>query len=100
MDGVGVMATASSAAAFNAPNEGVDAGLMAAPCLAPATSHWFTGLGATDADRTELILTNADDTQAQVDLRFYGRDGRVVVPGSPGLVIDARSTGPSRCPAW
>ena len=37
-------------------------------------------------------MTNADDTQAQVDLRFYGRDGRVVVPGSPGLVIDARSS--------
>lgn len=92
MEGVGVMATASSAAAFNETNQGVDAGLMAAPCLAPATSHWFTGLGASDADRTELILTNADDTQAQVDLRFYGRDGRVVVPGSPGLVIDARSS--------
>jgi hypothetical protein len=90
--GVGVMATASSAAAFSEATEGVDAGLMAAPCLAPATSHWFTGLGASDTDRTELILTNADDAQAQVDLRFYGRNGRVVVPGSPGLVIDARSS--------
>ena len=65
---------------------------MAAPCLAPATTHWFTGLGATDTDRTELVLTNADDAQASVDLRYYGPDGRVVVPGSPGLVIDARST--------
>jgi len=92
MAGVGVMATASSAAAFSVASEGVDAGLMAAPCLAPATSHWFAGLGASDADRTELILTNADDAQAEVDLRFYGRNGRVVVPGSPGLVIEARSS--------
>jgi hypothetical protein len=92
MAGVGVMATASSAAAFSEGSEGVDAGLMAAPCLAPGTSHWFSGLGASEADRTELILTNADDAQAQVDLRFYGRDGRVVVPGSPGLVIEARSS--------
>ena len=92
MAGVGVMATASSAAVFNLTPEGVDAGLMAAPCLAPGTTHWFTGLGATDADRTELVLTNADDAQASVDLRFYGPDGRVVVPGSPGLVIEARST--------
>jgi hypothetical protein len=92
MAGTGVMATASSTAAFNDAAQGVDAGLMAAPCLAPATAHWFTGLGASDTDRTELILTNADDAQAQVDLRFYGRNGRVVVPGSPGLVIDARST--------
>jgi hypothetical protein len=92
MAGVGVMATASSAVAFSEASQGVDAGLMAAPCLAPGTSHWFAGLGASDTDRTELILTNADDAQAQVDLRFYGRDGRVVVPGSPGLVIDARSS--------
>jgi Family of unknown function (DUF5719) len=90
--GVGVMATASSAAVTNLATEGVDAGLMAAPCLTPGTTHWFTGLGGTDTDRTELVLTNADDTQAAVDLRFYGPDGRVVVPGSPGLVIDARDT--------
>ncbi len=92
MAGEGVMATASSAVTFGQAREGVDAGLMAAPCLAPATSHWFTGLGASDADRTDLVLTNADDAQAQVDLRFYGRNGRVVVPGSPGLVIEARSS--------
>jgi hypothetical protein len=92
MGGVGVMATASSAAVFNLATEGVDAGLMAAPCLAPGTTHWFTGLGATDADRTDLVLTNADDAQASVDLRFYGPNGRVVVPGSPGLVIEARKT--------
>ena len=65
---------------------------MAAPCLAPGTSHWFSGVAATEDDRTELILTNADDAQAQVDLRFYGPAGRVVVPGSPGLVVEARST--------
>ena len=92
MTGVGVMATASSAAVFNVSIEGVDAGLMAAPCVTPGTTHWFTGLGATESDRTELVLSNADDSQASVDLRFYGRDGRVVVPGSPGLVIEARQT--------
>jgi hypothetical protein len=91
MAGTGVMATASSAAVFNRATEGVDAGLSAAPCLAPGTTHWFAGLGASDTDRTDLVLTNADDAQASVDLRFYGPDGRVVVPGSPGLVIDAHS---------
>jgi hypothetical protein len=90
--GEGVMATAGSAATLSVATEGVDAGLMAAPCLAPGTSHWFSGVAATEDDRTELILTNADDAQAQVDLRFYGRNGRVVVPGSPGLVVEARST--------
>ena len=57
---------------------------MAAPCLAPGTEHWFVGVGRPKSDRTELVLTNPDDAQAEVDLRFYGQDGRVVVPGSPG----------------
>ena len=89
--GTGVMATASSAAVFNEATEGVDAGLSAAPCLAPGTTHWFSGLGATDADRTDLVLSNADDSSASVDLRFFGPNGRVVVPGSPGLAVQARS---------
>jgi hypothetical protein len=83
----GSMASASSAVIVNDVMEGPEVGLKAAPCLAPGTTHWFSGLGATDADRTDLILTNPDDAQAQVDLRFYGRSGRVAVPGSPGIVI-------------
>ena len=78
------MATASSAVIVGDVMDGPEVGLKAAPCLAPATSHWFSGLGATDDDRTDLILSNPDDAQAQVDLRFYGRSGRVAVPGSPG----------------
>ena len=83
----GSMASASSAVIIGDVLEGSEVGLKAAPCLAPGTAHWFSGLGATDADRTDLILTNPDDAQAQVDLRFYGRGGRVTVPGSPGIVI-------------
>jgi Family of unknown function (DUF5719) len=88
----GSMATASSAVIVGDGVDGPEAGLKAAPCLAPATSHWFSGLGATDADRTDLILSNPDDAQAQVDLRFYGRTGRVAVPGSPGVVISAHES--------
>ena len=83
----GSMASASSAVIVSDVMDGPEVGLKAAPCLAPATSHWFPGLGATDADRTDLILSNPDDAQAQVDLRFYGRSGRVAVPGSPGVLI-------------
>ena len=88
----GAMASTTSGSVLSTAPAGDDAGLAAAPCLTPATAHWFSGLGAEDADRTELILTNPDDTQAEVDLRFYGRLGRVVVPGSPGLTIDAHSS--------
>ncbi len=88
----GAMASTTSGSVLSTAPAGDDAGLAAASCLAPATAHWFSGLGAEDADRTELILTNPDDTQAEVDLRFYGRRGRVVVPGSPGLTVDAHSS--------
>jgi hypothetical protein len=88
----GVMASTSSAVIVGDVMQGPEVGLKAAPCLAPATTHWFPGLGATDADRTDLILSNPDDAQAQVDLRFYGRNGRVVVPGSPGVLIRAHES--------
>lgn len=92
--GEGVMATSGSAVIVGDATEGPEAGLKAAPCLTPATSHWFSGLGATDDDGTDLILTNPDDAQAQVDLRFYGRSGRIVAPGSPGVVIRAHESRP------
>ncbi len=90
----GGMATTSSAVIVDDVKDGTEAGLKAAPCLAPATTHWFSGLGATDEDRTDLILSNPDDAQAQVDLRYYGRSGRIAVPGSPGVVIRGHDTRP------
>lgn len=87
--GDGAMATTSSAVIVGDVDKGQDAGLKAAPCLAPATLHWFSGLGATDDDGTNLILTNPDDAQAQVDLRLYGPTGRMAAQGGAGLVIRA-----------
>lgn len=88
----GAMATALGGVVASSARSGEAAGLMAAPCLAPATEQWFAGLGSDEADRTELILSNPDDAQAEVDLRFYGPNGRVVVPGSPGVVVGAGET--------
>ena len=92
LQGDGVMATASTAMMFSRAGSGSLAGLMSAPCGAPATDHWFVGVGATTDHRTDLVLTNPDQGEAEVDLRFYGRTGLVVVPGSPGLVIEGRSS--------
>ena len=77
---------------FSQARSGSLSGLMAAPCTPPNTEHWFVGVGASADYRTELVLTNPDDGQAEVDLRFYGRNGIVVVPGSPGLIIDGRTS--------
>lgn len=90
--GEGVMATASSGAVVSYAERGELTGLTAAPCTPPSTSHWFVGVGADDDRRTEIVLSNPDDAQAQVDLRFYGRAGLVVVPGSPGLVVPAHAS--------
>jgi hypothetical protein len=89
---VGVMATGASAAVLETATTGEQAGLMAAPCSPPATLQWFPGVGSSGTNKTELILTNPDDSQAVVDLRFFGRDGRVAVPGSPNIAVAGRST--------
>ena len=92
LTGEGVMATAGSGMITSRATKGDQSGLMAATCAAPATEHWFVGVGATTSYRTDLVLTNPDAGQAEVDLRFYGRNGLVVVPGSPGLVVEGGSS--------
>lgn len=92
LTGEGVMAIAGSAMITSSADKGEESGLMAAPCTAPGTDHWFVGVGANPSYRTDLVLTNPDAGQAEVDLRFYGRNGIVVVPGSPGLVIEGGSS--------
>ena len=88
----GMMATGASAAVLETATTGEQAGLMAAPCSPPTTLHWFPGVGSSDTNKTELILTNPDDSQAVVDLRFFGSRGRVAVPGSPNIAVAGRST--------
>ena len=90
--GEGVMATASSGEVFGLGTSGEQQGLMAAPCLTPGTEHWFVGVGAEAEFRSELVLTNPDDAQAEVDLQYFGADGELVVAGSPGLVVEAHDT--------
>jgi len=92
LTGEGALATAGSGAVTSVNASGETAGLMAAPCLVPGTEHWFVGVGSTDSDRTELVLSNPDEASAEVDLRFFGPQGRVVVPGSPGVVVGGRSS--------
>ena len=92
LTGEGIMATAGSGVVSSRATKGELSGLTAAPCTAPATEQWFVGVGANPTYRTELVLTNPDSGQAEVDLRFYGRNGIVVVPGSPGLVIEGGET--------
>jgi Family of unknown function (DUF5719) len=89
---VGMMATGASAAVLETATTGEQTGLMGAPCSPPTTLQWFAGVGSSETNKTELILTNPDDSQAVVDLRFFGRHGRVAVPGSPNIAVAGRSS--------
>lgn len=92
LSGDGGMAGASGGAVVGIGAAGLATGLTAAACLPPETTQWFAGVGSAASDATDLVLTNPDDAQAEVDLRLYGRLGRVAAPGSSGLVIEARSS--------
>jgi hypothetical protein len=65
------------------------AGLAAAECLAPTRSAWLVG-GATTVGRTSwVVLTNADDVDATVDLRLWGATGPLEAPGTSGITVPA-----------
>jgi hypothetical protein len=85
----GVMAGASAGMVYGQTDTGEDRGLSLGPCTSPVVEQWFTGLGATAALRSQLVLTNPDDRQAEVDLEFFGPHGLLTVPGASGLIIPA-----------
>lgn len=88
----GTIAPTAVGAVLSRTSDGAEAGLEAAPCLVPSTSAWLPGIASGASDRTELVLSNSDDAPATVDLTFYGRNGRVAVPGSPGVDVAPRSS--------
>lgn len=88
----GTIASTAVGAVLSRSADGPEAGMQAAPCVVPSTSAWLPGIASGAADRTELVLSNPDDAEASVDLTFYGRSGRVAVPGSSGSDVPARSS--------
>lgn len=88
----GAMASTSGAAVFALAATGPDRGLSIANCAAPATEYWFVGVGSSEEHRTELVLTNPDNSQAIVDLRFFGPDGQQTAPGGVGIAVPSQDT--------
>jgi hypothetical protein len=88
----GSIAPTAVGGVLSSVDDGPEAGLEAAPCLAATTTAWLPGIASGPSDRTELVLSNPDDAGATVDLTFYGRNGRVAVPGSTGGDVGPRSS--------
>ncbi len=66
-------------------------GFAAAACLEPGSETWLVG-GATTTGRTTLItLSNISKVSATVDLGIYSEKGRIIAPGSTGIVVPASS---------
>lgn len=70
---------------------GSERGLSVASCDRPSSAAWFTGVVSSSADTAELVLLNADSSDATVDLTVYGPEGRLAAPGSRGIIVPART---------
>jgi hypothetical protein len=76
-------------------------GLTAVRCTAPGTSAWFVGGSTVVGDTAELVLVNAEDAPAVVDVGAWSSDGPVDPrpgPRHPRAGADAagRTAGPAR----
>ena len=80
-----------SATTRTAASTGSDRGLSLASCGRPGTAAWFTGVISSSAGTGEVILLNADATDATVDLTVYGSQGRLTAPGSRGIIVPAHT---------
>ncbi|WKK71808.1 DUF5719 family protein [Rathayibacter oskolensis] len=69
-------------------NESVS-GLSAHGCAEPTADSWIVA-GSTDVGRTSvLVLANASEVAATVDLTLYGEQGLVSATGATGVVVPA-----------
>ncbi|MEV8214523.1 DUF5719 family protein [Leifsonia sp. NPDC077715] len=67
------------------------AGLAAAACAEPSADTWLVA-GSTSLGQTSLVLlSNASEVDATVDLTIYTESGVVSAPGATGIVVPAGS---------
>ncbi len=64
-------------------------GLAASECVTPARTAWLVGGATTVGRATWIVLSNADDVDAAVDVRLWGNAGPIDAPGTSGLIVAA-----------
>lgn len=89
--GIGPLAPGIAAEMVTQADSGPARGLSGAACVLPGTRFWFVGASTAAGRRDRLVLTNADVTQAVVDLRFWTDNGPVEVPNSTDIAIGPES---------
>lgn len=66
-------------------------GIAAVACPSPATEFWFVGGATVVGSASELLLVNAEDVDAVVDVRIWTADGPADPRPGRGLTVGARS---------
>lgn len=66
-------------------------GLASVTCPAPSTAAWFVGGGTVVGSFTELVLVNAGDVPALVDVRVWTSAGPVDPRPGRGLAVPGRT---------
>ncbi|MGL4831803.1 MAG: DUF5719 family protein [Propionibacteriaceae bacterium] len=78
--------------ALTSMTSGAARGLALSRCKVPATEHYFVGLQSNKTNITQIVLSNADDGEADVDVTFYSEMGRVQAAGSKSITVKAGAT--------
>jgi hypothetical protein len=91
IEGSGALAPFTDGASSALSRRGDDRGLAERACESPATSWWFVGAASVLGHNTRIVLTNADDAPASLDIRVFGESGLLSAPGGRGVVVAART---------
>lgn len=89
--GRGPLAPGATAGQTTRSESGQMRGLAEAQCISPGSDFWFVGAGSQVGRRPRLYLTNADDTEAQVDIVMYDENGAVDNDTTRGLIVEPRA---------
>jgi hypothetical protein len=91
IEGSGALAPLTEGASSALSRRGDDRGLAERSCESPATSWWFLGGASVLGHNTRIVLTNADDAPASLDIRVFGESGLLSAPGGRGVAVAART---------
>lgn len=77
----------ASASTFASQSAKTGRWYAAQPCAEPSRQQWFLGAGGSRLHHSTLVLANTRSGEAVVDVRVYGAEGELDVPGLRGLSV-------------
>lgn len=87
----GPLAAGTTATTTSIADSGVNRGMASTPCTTPSAEFWFAGASSGSGRRDVLVLTNLDDANASVDVRFQGSAGALDATAGRGIVVRGHS---------